>query len=224
MIAMELPDYAQFALAYAPKRWRGAYATLFALNRRLGTIIAQANEPILAQMRLAWWRDRLKEQVEQRPQGDAVLTALGTCWHGQEGPLIALTDGWEMLLSDGDLQDDAIKGFADGHVAAWTNLAGRIAETCSDTDLGYLQSQVSVHAQVYAFGDLHARLSEEAERDTVRVLAEPLATSLPRLPRALRPFAILSGLARYSLRHNGEPLMQTRGSIATAWRIGLAGR
>ncbi len=220
ILTAELSMVGQFALAYAPARWRGAYATLFALDRRLGTIIAQANEPILAQMRLAWWRDRLSEPARQRPQGDVVLNAIGTQWQGHERALIALIDGWEYLLDKGSLSEPAITSFIDGHAAAWASLAARIAPDVEP-------ETVSQHARIWALGDLNSRLSEEQERITVRTLAEPLIAtlpSLPRLPRSLRPFAILSGLARHSLRNGGEPMMQSRRSILSAWRIGLAGR
>ena len=36
--------------------------------------MARTTEPMLGQMRLAWWRDALGKPVDERPRGDAVLT------------------------------------------------------------------------------------------------------------------------------------------------------
>ena len=213
----ELGPPARFALAYAPKSVRPATAALLALDVRLGQIVARANEPILAQMRLAWWRDRLKEEPEARPKGDRVLEAIGEHWTGREGALIAFVDGWEELLAEGTLDVASIEAFGEAHAAAFESLS-------NGTLFGADKVNVRERAKLYAWGKLHVRTSDAAERERIAGVALPLAVRAGRLPRSQRPLAILSGLAAYSLRYEGEGLMASRGGILTAWRIALSGR
>ena len=46
----------RLALAYAPAEARPAWAGLLALDARLAGVVRAAREPVLGQLRLAWWR------------------------------------------------------------------------------------------------------------------------------------------------------------------------
>jgi phytoene synthase len=95
-----LPPVSRLALAYAPAAVRERWMVLLALDARLGGVVRSAREPVLAQMRLAWWRDRLRDRAENWPKGEPLLAALA-CWNGGHGALIGLVDGWEAML-EGD--------------------------------------------------------------------------------------------------------------------------
>ncbi len=96
--AEQFPPEQHLALAYTPAGLRPKLAALLAFDQRLARIASSGTEPALAQMRLAWWRETLTKPVPDRPQGDAVLDALGQHWTGGEAELIALVDGWEILV------------------------------------------------------------------------------------------------------------------------------
>jgi len=209
----ELTEEAQLALAWAPVRARPATAALLALDQRLATILRQKREPLLAQMRLAWWRDRLGEPPESWPRGDAVLDALRG-WR-EPAALVALVDGWEVLLGD-TLDLAAIGAFADGRARGFTALAGELGE-------GAAAEAARAAGRLWALADLVANISDPAEREAVLALARTDG-SPPHLPRALRPLAVLAGLARRAAERGGEPLLAGRGSAMAALRIGLAGR
>jgi hypothetical protein len=68
-------------------------------------------------MRLAWWRDRLRDLSANWPKGEPLLTAL-KCWQDGHGALIALVDGWEALLGDAPLPVDAFETWIHGRVTA----------------------------------------------------------------------------------------------------------
>ena len=70
-----LPTEIELALAYTPRDRREAMRVAFELDRRLARIVAATTEPMLGQMRLAWWRDILAKPVDERPRGDVVLDA-----------------------------------------------------------------------------------------------------------------------------------------------------
>ena len=108
-----LPPVQRLALAYAPTRARPAWLALLALDTRLAQQVRSAREPMLTQIRLAWWHDRLREPVSAWPQGEPLLVALAD-WRGQHGSLAQLVDGWEMLLGEAPLTDAALEGFVAG--------------------------------------------------------------------------------------------------------------
>ena len=72
-----LADEAQLALAYIGPNLRDALRIFLELDGRLARIVSATTEPMLGQMRLAWWRDALGMAVSERPQGDAVLDGIG---------------------------------------------------------------------------------------------------------------------------------------------------
>lgn len=97
--AEELPPPWRLALAYAPKRARDPWRALLALDWRLSQAVGQSREPLLAQMRLAWWRERLGEVPEAWPAGEPTLAALAS-WGPHASSLVKLADGWEAMLAD----------------------------------------------------------------------------------------------------------------------------
>lgn len=208
-----LPPVQRLALAYAPARARPAWLALLALDARLGQLLRGAREPILTQIRLAWWRDRVREPATAWPQGEPLLAALAD-WHGQHGKLEALIDGWEMLLGEASLPGSALAGFVAGRAAAMSALAlvvGRpdAADNAYRTGAGW------------AIADLAAHLSHPDERIAAQGLADQHEWHASRLPRVLRPLAILNGLAARSLKDrgtNGE-----RGDFFLAMRLGILG-
>lgn len=112
-----LPPPHRLALAYAPRRARAATFALFALDLRLAALVRTAREPLPAQLKLAWWRERLAASPQTWPKGEPLL-ALLTCWGGEAANLGGLVDGWEAVLIDA--QHDEL---AEGRAQACTALA-----------------------------------------------------------------------------------------------------
>jgi phytoene synthase len=212
-----LPLPNRLALAYSPADIRPAYLCLMALDQRLAQIISQASEPLLAQMRLAWWRDELAKPPEQRPKSDPLLDAIGEIWRGQEAALRSLVDGWEELLTDPPLPTSAAENFAHGRAAGFAaiaHLAG--AEN--------YEGAASLAARRWALADLAANISDKDEKAEIVAMGLALGVGPVRLPRAMRPLLVLDGLARTSLAAGGAPLMQGRRNLLSAMRLGLFGR
>lgn len=206
-----LPLPQRLALAYAPRGSREATLALLALDAHLATLVRQAREPIVGQLRLAWWRERLEEPVEQRPSGSPQLDALFS-WKGREAALVALIDGWEHLLGE-TLDRKAIAAFAEGRGGAFAALAE--PEFAAATMLA---------GKRWALADLAAHLGSAEERGDVLAAAAELGRETSALPRALRPLAVLDGLARRSLARGGAPLAQGPLAGLAALRLGILGR
>ncbi len=212
----ELPLVMRLALSYAPARSRQPTLVMMLLDQRFAQFVSQAKEPILAQMRLAWWRDELAKHPDARAQGDSVLTAIGALWQGHELALSSLVDGWEELLAEPPLPETAPENFAVGRALCFAAIARMAGDGDSAND-------VLLAGRRWAMADLAAKISDPDEKAVVVDTALRLGKAAPRLPRSMRPLAVLDGLARSALEQGGGPLLQGRRSIARAMRLGLLG-
>jgi phytoene synthase len=204
-----LPPEAELALAWTRQDMRARLRSALELDRRLARIVARTHEPMLGQMRLAWWRDALARPVADRPRGDAVLDALGVHWQGREPLLTALVDGWEVLVTAERLGAAEAEQFAVARGAFFTALG-------DDPAAPPLAARLAAAGERWALADAAAGVSDPAER-TVLVDAG-LARGKPAKgwPRDLRGPAVLEALAWRALRRGGRPLMEGRGAPLAA--------
>ena len=206
------------ALAYSPASARPVLEDLFALDRRLADAVRQASEPIIAQLKLAWWRDRFAQSPDDWPVGEPLLARLAQ-WDTDVSQLGNLVDGWEALLAEGPLTEEAIMAFGEGHVEAWITAAeAALPEPLSPV--------IGEQALRWSYADLAAHCSEAEDASRVRAVAEKqgaLRKTGTSMPRALRSFAVLGALGRRSLR-NGKPVLSGSGDFLAAIRVGMLGR
>ncbi len=205
-LAETLPLAQRLALSYAPRGVREANLALLALDQRLAAILRAGGEPALAQIKLAWWRERLAEPVARWPEGEPLLALLRT-WPGGPAVLGGVVDGWEQLLAD-QLDEAAIAGFADGRAAGWQALGG---------------ARAGLAGRRWALADLLLHLDDGDEATAVRA-ALLRAPAAPRLARAVRPLAVLHTLAARALRRDTRDLLDGPGALACAMRVGIIGR
>lgn len=180
-IVEQLPPPLRLAVAYAPKSTRVAFALLLLLDQRLAQIVERATEPMIAQLKLAWWRDAFTAQAGQRPKGEPLLSAL----FDQERPELLtvageLVDAWEILPCHGEWTDDELDAFAQKRGNAVFNGYCRL--------IGLSQSAAAAGDE-WAWCDITARYSG----------AVP-GPALPHVPllkgRIFRPLTILTMLSR----------------------------
>jgi phytoene synthase len=210
-----LPPAQRLALAYAPRGLHDATLGLFALDAHLAALVRRTREPLLGQARLAWWRERLEEAVERRPKGDPLLGLLAA-WEGHEAGLVALVDGWEHLLGS-EFDAPAISAFAAGRAAGFGGLAGLASEAGAT-------HAAAAAGERWALADLAAHLGNPEEKARTLAAAGELGRQPVALPRALRPLAVLDGLASRSLANQGALLAHGPRAALTALRLGIVGR
>ena len=200
------------ALSLAPPRLHDAFAVALALDERLARIVGSVTEPMLGQMRLAWWRDRLREPASSRPRGDVVLDAAAV-WDGHDDGLVALVDGWEAVLVEGEPAAQA-RGLGEARNSAFGHLARIAGEERAVALAGH-------HGMAWGFATI-----AHAAQDKAAVLSawDETTTRLPTLPRVLRPLALIGRLSDRALRRGGAPILGDRLSPLAAARIGLLGR
>lgn len=207
-----LPTERRLALAYAPARARGLTLGLLALDARLAETVRAVREPVLGQLRLAWWRDALTAAEGAVVSGEPVLAALAG-WGVRRAALTALVDGWEEMLGEAPLPASAFEACAEGRARGWAALADR---------LGHDPGEAARAARGWALADLAPRLGHPQERSAALALAAAQDWRRPGLPRELRALAVLHGLAR---RTRGErPLLEGSGAVLVALRLGMLGR
>jgi phytoene synthase len=213
-----LPAPQQLAVAWSPRQVRRAMLALLVFDALLARLVAGASEPLLGQMRLAWWREQLAREPDARQRGNPELAALGTHWRGEEAPLLELIDGWEHLLGVAPLPEEAIASFTRGRGAGFAGLA-RLGGAPQDAEAA------AEAGRCWALADLAFHVREPAERDSCRRLFRECAASRASvaLPRRLRGLSVLAALAKRAIERD-EPMLQGRGAALTALRVGLLGR
>jgi len=136
------PDYtildapARLALAYAPAHARPAWEALLLFERRLADTARPGRDPMMIQLRLAWWRDRLGEPASAWPKGEPLLARL-TVWDSARGALKEIVNGWEASV----VGDDGGVELAGARIAAYVAL-GRLLDVSADAAVRMVASDV----------------------------------------------------------------------------------
>lgn len=199
---LEISPFQRLVCSAAGKA-RGRATQVMALDNACAHILRQTREPMMAQIRLAWWRDGLKQQSLSPEYKSPEMQALHECEGFAEARdgLVALVDGWEELLSADETAPRAMleayaKGRGRGLFAA---LAPAHAE------------HSAVAGEIWALWDLAGHLSDSALVAEALVLAEERASgaNIARLPRLL---AMMAGAAMSGVRSGkGAPPALTPG-------------
>ena len=200
--AIDDPERA-LALSYAPRDRRDAVAALFALDAALGQVLRTTREPMVGQMRLAWWREALARLDSAPPPGEPVLQTLArdVLPLGPTGHALAtIVDGWEALL--GALDERAAVDHGRSRGGTLFEQAGVV--------LGAAGDPLAEAGQGWALADLAAHLSDDALAARARAMAAPLLTdaTVYRWSRNGRALGALAHIARMNLV-----------GPATPWRI-----
>lgn len=177
----------RLAVAYAPAAVRAAWRGFLAFDRRLADAAREGRDPIMIQLRLAWWRDRMAEPATRWPAGEPLL-ALLAAWDPERAALSAMVDGWEArnVGSDGGA---ALHGARIGALEALARMGGARDEA--------------------ALADVRRAAAEWLDR---------AGDGAIRLPRAMRPLAVLRGMALRG--DDGPPLRRFMALL----RLGVLGR
>jgi phytoene synthase len=211
-----LPVLHRLALSYAPARVKSPTLALLALDARLADVVRSASEPMLAQLRLAWWREQLMPDPAPGQAGEPLLVALES-WDNSRLVLRGLVDGWEEMTGEAPLASAAFETLANARGEAFASLCGLIAshdEVSGARRLGYN----------WALCDIRAHLNNAEEQRRVGELIGAQDWRWQSMSRNMRPLVVLHGLAARATRR-GEDLNQLSPSaMFTVLRLGFLGR
>lgn len=193
---MDLDPDRTLALAYVPAAVRPAIGALWRLDAGFAAILATGTQPLISQLRLAWWREALERLDTAPPPAEPVLQALAAqvlpVVRGTE--LAAMEEGWLMLLSNEALTADEL-----GRYAA---LRGGLLFDYSARLLGVSDFPVKDGGALWALADL-ARHSRRVD-DIKTALPESKKRPKTKWPVRLRSLGMLAMLARRDLERLGR--------------------
>jgi phytoene synthase len=206
-------------LAYAPVHERVGYALLWALDERLAALARTTSEPMIAQMRIAWWEQALTDDQGVAGRGEPLVDAFRAAGMTASLGVLAMLDGWEALICADVGDEDAMRQFAIGRGAGLFQALARADDPPPPS--------LAAAGALWALWDLSGHLGNEKARASAADLAgEWLAgASTGAWPRAWKPLRIATGLAAHDIRrgHPGAAGL-TPGRYARLLRIALVGR
>jgi 15-cis-phytoene synthase len=189
MAVLRPPDVT-LALAYATAQDRRKLAVLLDFDLELGRVVAAAREPVIGQIRLAWWRDQLLatdgENRPALPLLQRVVEILMVNDVNREG-LVKLVDGWESLLARPELSDVTLSHYADLRGGALFGLAARLCR--ASTSDGILTAGAGWALMDFA---VHCSQAEVATRAVGLARERFERSSVAKLPRTMRILAVLA--------------------------------
>lgn len=102
----------RLALAYAKGDQRDILSFMLRLDARLCNIVGRASEVMIAQMKLAWWRDALSCEPARRPKGEPLLLDFERVSDKIAVAAEQLVSAWELLLVEADWSPEVVAQFA----------------------------------------------------------------------------------------------------------------
>jgi 15-cis-phytoene synthase len=183
----------QLCLAYARVETREALRALFCVDAALGRIALGAREPMMARIKLAWWR----EQGFERGGGDLGREiALLRASTDQAVPLVCrIAEGWDAFLAVDEDPEAALSAYAVGRGTGLFELGATVSKTVSGTGAS---PELTAAGAGWALCDLAFTLKGHDLAPTCLSLAQS-AFAGP-LPHAPLPLAILARLAKSDAR------------------------
>jgi 15-cis-phytoene synthase len=174
----ELLPPARLALAYAPRACRNALSLLLRFDARFASVAGKASEPMIAQMKLAWWRDALLRAPGARPKGEPLLGELGEFESQITASTVEqLVSAWEILIAEDQWSLEMLNEHAELRGSAIFKTYADIVGTPRD---------VSGLGAAWAADDLRIQFGGRVPQQQTRT-----TTPSPRA-RVLRPLTILA--------------------------------
>jgi len=216
-----VPQDALSPLAALLSAYAGADAArhraIWGYDGRLAHIARSTREPTIGQMRLAWWNDVIDDGAGIKGQGEPVIDAMRTTGADAAPGLVAMIDGWEILVVEPEIDVGGLRAYAVGRGG------GLFRALAGEADAPDWLAQVG---QVWALWDLAGHVGDERLADEALALARSLVTDTPPVwPRRWKPLRIAYTLARQDvLAGRRAPVGMPRALALRLLRVALFGR
>lgn len=216
MIAPQRP-LSRLLVAHAPAARRAGDRLVWAFDERLADLARTTREPMIGQMRLAWWEEALGDESGVKGRGDPLLDAMRAAGLVRLRGLGRMLDGWEALLG-GDLDDDALADFAAGR---GEGLFMALAREDAPPD------GLRAAGRLWALWDMSGHVGDDRVRARAVALARAdlAAVAGAEWPRGWRAARLAAGLAARDIGRGraADPRFSVR-LYGRLMRIALVGR
>jgi hypothetical protein len=185
---------------------------IWTLDARFGRLVATTSEPMIGQMRLAWWNDALTDEGGVKGRGEPLIDAMRKLGAMPPHGLSQWLDGWEALIGEVDL-----RGYAEGRGGGlFRALAGR-----ADIPAWLVQAGAA-----WALWDLSGHIEDRTIAGrAIEMAREHMPREKPVWPKEWRPLRIAYHLARHDIEKNRcAPAGLTPALYLRLVRVALAGR
>lgn len=179
-------------LSYAGGSDRASLVALLGLDDALAALLRTTTEPAVAQIRLAWWRERLAELGSTATPAMPVLEALAdhVVGRGIAGSrLVGIVEGWEVLVERERLDRSALREFAARRGGALFAIGAELLGGEALPGAG----------EGWALADLARHLAAPGEATLAREMANALLNRKGRWSRPTRALGALAAIARMNL-------------------------
>ncbi|MGB5075960.1 MAG: hypothetical protein WBO17_00565 [Sphingorhabdus sp.] len=174
----ELLPPVRLAIAYAPAHLRSAFGLLLRFDDRLAGIVGHSTEPLMGQIKMAWWRDAIEMNADRRPKNEPLLVEIGSLADIDiSDSLQALLTAWERLLIEDDWTEQTLCTFAAERAEA---IFGTYSKWID------LPHDMSALGAGWARGDLRTRFGDRAN------VPPQITVAVGRHRPQARPLAILA--------------------------------
>jgi phytoene synthase len=209
---MTLDPDRTLALSYVPAARRAAVGALWRLDSALGAALAGGREPLIARIKLAWWREALEKLDREPAPAEPVLREVAAYIlpAGITGAELArMEEGWAALASPEALTPEELATYARGRGGLFFRYGAKL--------LGGGVEGLEPAGEAWALVDLARHCATAGDSDIA--LAAARARPLPPLwPSRLRPLGMLALLAARDAEP-GRPPWEPRGAPARMWRM-----
>jgi len=193
---------------------RADVVALYAFDHELARARRAASTPLLAEIRLTWWREALDEIFEGSPaRRHPVAEALAGAVRRHalpRAPLEAMIDGQIGALEAPELDEAAALAWADGVEGSVARLAVAILDPAADAGAAAPAGRAWGLALLIRAG----LVSREVVEAPLRVALDEARASARRVSAAALPALLPARLARFDLAgRSPEPLIRQLGLI-----------
>jgi phytoene synthase len=209
---MDLDPDRVLALSYVPAKRRAAVGALWRLDAALGAALAGGREPLIARIKLAWWREALERLDRETAPAEPVLQEVAdhVLPAGVAGADLArMEEGWAILASPERLTSNDLADYAQARGGLLFRYSSHLLRGSADG--------AEEAGEAWALVDLarHCATAEDADV----ALAAARERKLPaRWPSRLRPLGMLAVLAARD-SDPARPPWEARGAPARMWRM-----
>ncbi len=200
---------------------RSDVITLYALNYELSRAAEVASQPLIGEMRLAWWREAVEEIVEGRPvRRHPVALALADVVRRRglgQADLEALIDGRLRELDAWPLTEDEVTDYLDATAGCLMTLAATVLAPDARADLRPAGRAWGLAGLIRLGGRLPAAWSAEVVRTKIEASLAEANAALKPLPVAAFPAVAYVTLARPYARGPAPSELSKR--VALTWAV-----